>query len=526
MTITSILSTISDKERTPLVDALLIIIQQQAKELENLKKEIARLKKHPEKPTIKPSKLEKKKDKKGNDSSLGGGKRPGSSKKRKKLKIHETKIIEVKELPAGSKFKGYRDYDVQDIEILLKNTRYRLERWVLPNGNYVTARLPESIKGYHFGPMLRSYILDQHTNQYVTQPLLREQLIAFGVDISTGELNRILNDEKDIFHEEKEAILRTGLMVSKYIQADDTGARHQGKNGFCTHIGNKFFAYFASRRYKNRINFLELLRAGHQDYVFNQAAIDYVKKQKLSEEWLTILLKSDCFWTTKKTWEAYLEKIGLENKRYTRIVTEGALIGSIDFHGLMKHQVILSDDAGQFNIFEHALCWIHAERAITRLIPDGVGQTKSLKRTLDRFWTLYRLLKKYKEKPTMLLRRQINQDFDELCAKRTGCATLKNALRRLKRNKAELLLVLDRPEIPLHNNLSENDIRTYVKKRKISGGTRSELGRECRDTFASLKKTCKKLNISFWDYLKDRIFKLNEIPRLSVLVYQAALADG
>jgi hypothetical protein len=73
------------------------------------------------------------------------------------------------------------------------------------------------------------------------------------------------------------------------------------------------------------------------------------------------------------------------------------------------------------------------------------------------------------------------------------------------RNKRELLLVLERPDLPLHNNLSEGDIREYVKRRKISGGTRSEDGRRCRDTFASLKKTCRKLGVSFWSFLTDRV---------------------
>jgi len=98
------------------------------------------------------------------------------------------------------------------------------------------------------------------------------------------------------------------------------------------------------------------------------------------------------------------------------------------------------------------------------------------------------------------------------------------ALKRLYENKAELLLVLERPEIPLHNNLSENDIREYVKKRKISGSTRSELGRRCRDTFTSLKKTCRKLGISFWDYLMDRLSNTNAIPPLPEIIVQYANA--
>jgi hypothetical protein len=83
--------------------------------------------------------------------------------------------------------------------------------------------------------------------------------------------------------------------------------------------------------------------------------------------------------------------------------------------------------------------------------------------------------------------------------------TLDRLLRRLHANKAELLLVLDRPEIPLHTNGSERDLRPQVIKRKISGGTRSEQGRTCRDAFLGLLLTCARLGVSFWDYLGHRL---------------------
>ena len=102
---------------------------------------------------------------------------------------------------------------------------------------------------------------------------------------------------------------------------------------------------------------------------------------------------------------------------------------------------------------------------------------------------------------------------------------LNNLLKRLHRNKHELLRVLDKPWLPLHNNLSESDIREYVQKRKISGGTRSADGRRCRDTFTSLKKTCKKHGISFWKFLKDRIGNLNQIPFLPEIIRNAAHAS-
>ena len=116
------------------------------------------------------------------------------------------------------------------------------------------------------------------------------------------------------------------------------------------------------------------------------------------------------------------------------------------------------------------------------------------------------------------LKISIEAHFSELCQTKTSFATLNHALKRLARNKKELLLVLKRPDIPLHNNLSERDIRTYVIKRKISGSTRSENGRRCRDTFTSLIKTCKKQGINFWNYLGDRVKKKNMVPYLPDLL--------
>ena len=113
---------------------------------------------------------------------------------------------------------------------------------------------------------------------------------------------------------------------------------------------------------------------------------------------------------------------------------------------------------------------------------------------------------------------------DEIFQEKTCFITLNLALERIYKNKTELLLVLHRPEIPLHNNGSESDIREYAKRRKVSGGTRSSRGRQSRDTFISLKKTCRKLGLSFWEYIQDRVSGLNSIPTISELMRKKAAA--
>jgi hypothetical protein len=110
------------------------------------------------------------------------------------------------------------------------------------------------------------------------------QLHDIGIEISSGQLNNIIIENHDSFHKEKDAILKAGLSVSKYINVDDTTARHEGKNGYCTHIGNELFATFHSTDSKSRINFLKILRAGHTDYVINSSALSYMMSQGLAQE--------------------------------------------------------------------------------------------------------------------------------------------------------------------------------------------------------------------------------------------------
>ena len=524
---------IPENDKSPLVEQLLafsdqqsILIRQQAEQIQQLKDEIARLKNQPPRPKIKPSSLNKKKGKQAKSSRK---KRPGSKKRAKtaQLKIHHTTPVEPQTIPTGSQFRSYKDFVVQDITIQACNTRYRLKVYETPDGGYVSGKLPAHFNGRHFGPTLIRFVLYQYYHCHVTQPLLLEQLDELGIDISAGQLNNLLIEEKERFHLEKDRILSVGLEVSAYINVDDTGARHEGKNGYCTHIGNESFSWFESTGNKSRINFLKLMRAGHSDFAINMDAICYMQTNKLPRQALeTITSHLGKVFADDSQWEQFLAQNAIAKDRHVQIATEGVLIGSIIEHGLSKDLVIVSDDAGQFNVLLHALCWIHANRAIDKIIPLTDKAKEDLAAVKDQVWQLYEGLKAYKQSPTVADKNRLDNMFDEIFTQTTDSASLNLALKRIHNNKAELLLVLDRPEIPLHNNGAENDIREYVKKRKISGSTRSDAGRRCRDTFTSLKKTCRKLGVSFWRYLKDRIEQIGHIPDLSDLVRQRALNPG
>lgn len=529
-----ILPPISDEERTPLVECLLDIIellqtqvQQQGEKIQHLEDEILVLKGEKKRPKFKPSKLDKKTDeqKKPKDDQ-----RPGSKKRSKKkdLKVDEDKIIQPEDIPPGSRFKGYSDFIIQEIVIKPHTVRYRLARWETPDGFTLRGKLPSNLQGHHYGVGLRAYILYQHYHCQVTQPLLQEQLEEWGIIISSGEIDRLLSDSKDAFHQEKDALLKTGLEVSQYVSVDDSGARHQGKNGYVTQIGNELFAWFQSTYSKSRINFLELLCAGNIGYSVNTVAQSYWKKQGLSLTPTQALTSHEqVYFTATMQWEEHLDSLSINSTRHRRIATEGALLGQIMAEGAHEDLVILSDDAGQFNVLLHALCWIHTERLIHTLVPLQDSHREDIARIRDELWNLYRDLKSYaatKTQATPSEKDNFEKRFDALLTQKTTYATLNQLLKRIYKNKAELLVILDRPEVPLHTNGSESDIRDYVKKRKISGGTRSALGRRCRDTFTSLKKTCRKQGISFWKYLIDRISQDHQIPSLSDNLRQMAQA--
>ena len=194
--------------------------------------------------------------------------------------------------------------------------------------------------------------------------------------------------------------------------------------------------------------------------------------------------------------------------------------GAIRHQGLLQETVIISDDAGQFRIGLHALCWVHAERLVHKLIPANDKQRNAVEITRRMIWWFYGRLKDYKSAPARdeaeLLRAQFSRIFMRA---RSGYFTLDGLLRRIHRHKDELLRVLERPDIPLNTNGSENDIRAFVIKRKISGGTVSEKGRDARDVMLGLSKTCKKLNVSFYDFLGDRLgIPGPKVPNLATLI--------
>jgi hypothetical protein len=522
------------------IEYLLEENRRQAEVIQQMRDEIAVLKGQKARPTFKPSGMETETepddeadggDDEGGDGEGADGKprkRAGSSKRSKthELAIHETiKVAPTEPVPEHSRFKGYRDFVVQDLRIRAHNTCYRLEVWQRPDAEWLIGELPAGLNGGHFGPELRRYALYQHHHGHVTQPLLHEQLREWGIDISVGQIDALLSGDNDGFLAEKDELLVSGLEVSGHITVDDSGARHQGNNGYVTQIGNDWFAWFASTGSKSRINFLQLLHAGNITYRFNEHALSYLQEERLPKEPLRRLQSAASLQIDGVAdWEAHLDALGIERERHRRIATEGALLGGLIEKGFSLDLMVVSDGAGQFAILLHALCWVHAERLVHKLIPLNEQHRQDQERVRGEIWELYTNLKAYRRDPDPTLAPALEARYDAIFSQRTSFATLNRTLQRLHAHKEKLLLVLKRPDIVLHTNGSEGDIRGYVKWRKISGGARSELGKRCRDGFASLKKTCRKLGVSFWGYLGDRIGQHGEIAPLPDLIRERAVA--
>lgn len=512
---------------SPVVQAMAQVILRQAeqiqlqtericsleKTIDELKDEISRLNKTPKRPKLKPNSMEPRKRGKGSSqdkSSKNDGNTCAPLKKQEEVKVPAADV------PQGSRFKGYTEFKVQDLEVIVKETTYKLEVWKTPSGKVIRAQLPEELRGKHFGPDLRTLILNLYA-QGMTQPAIYDFLQGVGVKISTGQINHILLEEADEFARVSEEILQAGLSEAPYIRTDDTGALHKHKNGYCTHIGGEHFAYYKTTFSKSRANFLEIILQGKEGYRINDAMIWHLFQGGVEDDVLNLFeeYKGKKF-NVKAGINRFLTRLNLYGKKLRAQCLEAAIVGYISEELLKEGQILLSDRAGQFAVFDHAACWVHMERPLRKIPASSKSVKKELELVRKAVWQLYHTLKD--SALTQTGREEVERQYDALVAMTSISPAITTVIDSFRQYRDEMLKALDHPGVPLHNNDSERDIRGFVKRRKISGSTKSEKGKKFRDGLASLKQTCFRLGISFWKYSSDW-FRLKP-PDLAQLVRQ------
>jgi Transposase IS66 family len=511
---------IPEDQKTPVVQLLLRIIQEQSEEINRLKDEIAKLKGQKPRPKIPPSNVSSDaKNKLGNTNRMGN-----NTPHARKQKRQEQKTIEPNFIPLGSRFKGYEDYFVQDLCIESVEIKLRLAVYITPDGKRIRGELPSEYSLGHFGAELRAFCIAQYFQCHVTAPLLLQQLYEMGIDISAAELSNILIQGQESFHKEKEEVREAGLKYSKYINADDTSSRHNGKNGYCTAISSPLFSYFKSTDSKSRINFLKVLQGDWELYAINEEGLNYAFENGICDIALDKLEESEGKkFKSLATWQKFLKKQAIQSENDIRIATEAALVGGLIGIDLIKLPII-SDAAPQFSLLINMLCWVHEERHYRKLIPISDNEREEIDKVRGEIWNFYAALKNFKLQPTIDAQMHLSESFDQIFSVEYQSDALKTLMANTKSRKEGLLIVLKHPIVPLHNNDCERDIREYAKRRKISGSSRSDIGRKARDTFTSLKKTCQKHCISFWNYVLDRLTDKREVPRLADLIKQKSQA--
>jgi len=497
--------------------------KKQKEDIEKLKRELKRAKNLPKKPNIKSSKKEIcHKDK---------GKKQRTKKRCKKLV--PTEIIKVEtpknELPPGAKLKDYKEYTVQEIETRVRIIRYKIARYTLPNGKIISAKKPIEAQKGHFGPALKQHVVYQCFKNNVTQNKILAELRDKGIDISAGQINAILLEATQSLESESEKIFEVGKRISDKVCVDDTGVRHNRENWFCTAIQNEFFAYFKTTKRKSRISFLQTMCGKHINFILNNEAFSYMDFFKVRSEIIDVLRKfNGKIFPSEESFESFIKEALLpcyQGVKTQKIIKEAALFGNLINSGTNPNLILLSDGAGQFcTPFPHALCWVHVGRPLKKYIPGTDEDKADLERVSKAFWEYYRELDDYRENPSAKQKEVLQKKFDFVFSQSVENEELAAILGAMRKKKNKLLLVLEDPSIPLHNNGTENVIRNFKVKGKVSGPTRSIDGRKSRDIFTTLSKTCCKNKISFWKFLGSRIRKDKTVPFLPDLIKDRANA--
>ncbi len=384
-----------------------------------------------------------------------------------------------------------------------------------------------------FGPGVKTFVYTQKHVANVSEPKIKDFLESVGVYISEATISRILTKNNEHFHQEKEDIFQAGLGTTIYQHIDDTSARVKGQNHYTHIIGNPYYTAYFTIPHKDRLSVLDLLQGGRpRSYCFNDEAFALLATFRISQK-LTVQLRQLAFGQVldEKQMTQLLQQLfpdphkGKNNR--TRIREAGAIAAYHQLTDFPVIPVLLSDDAPQFKHLtkEQALCWVHDGRHYKKLQPVVPDHQQQLTDFRGQYWDYYRDLLLFKQNPTQEQAEELSTHFDQLFTTETPYQLLDERIAKTNAKKQELLLVLKYPQLPLHNNEAELAARVQARKRDVSLHTMTQDGTQANDTFLAIVQTAKKLDISPYDYIYDRVSKRFLLPSLAELIVLKASSD-
>ena len=533
------LDTIVDPTVRQAVAQLLNLLEQlvsenQALRTENqlLRDENARLKGASSTPDIKPNRPPAPAD----HSSEAERRTPiprGKPKKNRQLLVTREQpcVVEAANLPPDAVRHGTSEVIVQDLLLKAEVIRFVREVWLVPStGQIITAALPE---GYHggFGPHIFALAIALGHGAHVSQPSLLTFFEDAGIQIGAGTLARWLSDPTSRWHDEALAIVQAGLASSAWQATDQTATRVDGRNQSCHVLGNQLYTAYHTRPGSSRQDVLAVLWGQEPVYRLNADALAWLHASSIRRSLLPQLCAA-------LPWECELSKVALSE----RLSAAGVVLGPQQqqqvydalaiaaYHAQTDVPIVrqlLSDDAAVYHLLTdaHALCWVHDGRHYAKLSPVVREHQQLLAEFRKEYWAYYRKLAAYRACPSVERACVLRQEFADLVARRTGYAALDERIAKTQANGAKLLLVLDHPDIPLHNNDMELAARRRVRKRDVSFGPQSRLGARAWDSFQTIIATAAKLGVRLYDYILQRRLAPERTPSLADHIRQRAAAS-
>jgi hypothetical protein len=446
--------------------------------------------------------------------------------KLERVRIDREEVLKLDRasLPPDAQFKGYEDVVVQELHIGTDHVKFRKEKYYAPStGQTYLAPLPV---GYHgeFGPNLKSLCLLFSHLCNMTEPKIADLLENFGIAISSGQISAWLTGAYPGIQEEKRAIVEAGLASSPWQHMDDTGTRVDGENHHCQILCNPLYGAYFTTAHKDRLTIIDVLRNGRpRVYRINEDALDLLRRfgvsQRVAEQVGQLPLHQD--WSEEELQRRLAEQIPDLSEETRRRMMEAAALAA--YHAESGHvRLLVCDDARQFKLVadQLALCWIHDGRHYQSMTPCVPQHREWLEAFRKRYWDFYKQLLVYRQDPAPERAAQLREKFDELFSTVTGYDELDQRIARTKADKTYLLMALDHPEVPLHNNPAELDARTRVRKRVVSYGPRSLAGARTWDAMETLLSTARKLGVNFFQYIRDRVSGARKMPSLADLIKQ------